>query len=169
MPSKCWHCSGDGTEGCRGQNWLLRENCEPAAGAALQKLSQSFWPLSDPFPHSAVLLLRCVSLCCSWRSGGVGNDSGCSAPCPLQKGGKDTLRPTPAANFHTLRMGAMKTETPVRMKTTRPVNLCSLWATVQTSQEYSGSPRHPQPPSACVGSSLSPGATAVGRRGAGVP
>lgn len=135
----------------------------------MQQLSQSFCPSPDPFPNSAVLLVRWLSVLQLEEQWGWEPLLSCSAPCPLQKGGKDTLRPTPVANFHTLRMGAMKTETPVRMKTTRPVNLCSLWAAVQASQECPGSPRHPQPPSACMGSSLSPGATAVGRRGAGVP
>lgn len=38
------------------------------------------------------------------------------------------------AKLPTLSTGAMKTETPVRMKTARPVSLCSLWVAAQVSQ-----------------------------------
>lgn len=38
------------------------------------------------------------------------------------------------AKLPTLSTGAMNTETPVRMKTARPVSLCSLWVAAQVSR-----------------------------------
>lgn len=48
------------------------------------------------------------------------------------------------ARLPTLSTGAMKTETPIRMKTARPVSLCSLWVAAQVSQ-VPGVPWEPTP------------------------
>lgn len=89
---------------------------------------------------------------CGWRGVWFGNHQptapallAASTPRRLQKGGKKPLEAKTAAAFRTLRTGAMKTETPVRMKTASPVSLCSLRVVAHVSHEARGSLGHPQP------------------------
>lgn len=143
-----------------------------AAAAGRSRAAVCWWhpaaikpnPLPSPFPRSARLPCVPAQPGPRDRATGEGTARGGTPPQPDK-------RPNPAAGLPTLRTGAMKTETPIRMKTARPVSLCSLRAPRGASRVPRGPsrPRGPCLPSRPPGSLLVPAAMVTGGSGSPHP